>query len=502
LSRNALGERRRRSIRLADDWVDANLLGGDASKSAPHAYLATNNLGFIGEANDAAAEFLGVEHRWLIGKPIVAYIDFANQHAFMRHLHLLSSDRVGLRMKLRVRPRGRSPFPAIADVTIDEDADATRLRWRLSEISSLPEVEVDIAPSLLEQVPAVFWTTDSDLIVTTFGGSLTLLDIVPGTAIGRPLEELLGDTPAAGALLAACRRALTGEPGEVEVRSHGRVIRGQIDCIIGPDGDVRGVGAAALDATQEGRKTEAIQVAFDKERKMKKQLQTLNLSKDTFLQAAGHDLRVPLTAVIGYAQLLNDDEILSSPDTAHEFADQLLEGAWRLEQLLADLLDFQRLSSQEGVMTEPTNVGEFARRVVEGLPTEDRLVAVSGGDVWASVDPTAVERIVENLVLNALKHNPDASVDVTVSAEEAGVLITVSDDGSGVPDVMKEAIFEAFRRGQTKAKGSGLGLSLVRRFAELHHGKTWVEDAPGGGAAFKVWLPGLLQVRGPDSAAS
>jgi signal transduction histidine kinase len=99
---------------------------------------------------------------------------------------------------------------------------------------------------------------------------------------------------------------------------------------------------------------------------------------------------------------------------------------------------------------------------------------------------------VENLVRNAAKHTPPDTpiwVHVHDDAANGGVVVGVDDNGPGVPDDLKRSIFEPFHRGVTTAEGSGIGLSLVTRFTELHGGRTWVEDRVGGGAAFRVWLP-------------
>ncbi|MGZ4114395.1 MAG: sensor histidine kinase, partial [Actinomycetota bacterium] len=99
----------------------------------------------------------------------------------------------------------------------------------------------------------------------------------------------------------------------------------------------------------------------------------------------------------------------------------------------------------------------------------------------------------ENLLTNAARHTPPtAHVWVRARREAEGVTIVVEDDGPGVPDEVKTEIFEAFHRGRAARDlpGSGIGLSLVSRFAELHGGRAWVEDRPGGGASFRVYLAG------------
>ena len=108
------------------------------------------------------------------------------------------------------------------------------------------------------------------------------------------------------------------------------------------------------------------------------------------------------------------------------------------------------------------------------------------------VDPGKVERVVENLLVNAARHTPPGTaVQVDVTARPDGVVLTVEDDGPGVPDELKEALFEPFRQGEdSSGRGMGIGLSLVQRFAELHGGTARIEDAPTGGARFVVTLPG------------
>ena len=120
-------------------------------------------------------------------------------------------------------------------------------------------------------------------------------------------------------------------------------------------------------------------------------------------------------------------------------------------------------------------------------------VEVETWPITAAVDVPKVERIVENLLVNAAKHTPPATrVWVRVRREGEGVLIVVEDEGPGVPEELRQAVFEPFLQGRQldpNRPGTGIGLSLVARFAGLHGGKVWVEERPGGGSSFKVFLP-------------
>jgi signal transduction histidine kinase len=120
----------------------------------------------------------------------------------------------------------------------------------------------------------------------------------------------------------------------------------------------------------------------------------------------------------------------------------------------------------------------------------------------AAVDAAKVERILENLLYNAYKHTPPGSrVWVRLAAEGEGALLAVEDEGPGIPPAFRESIFEPFQRGEaTDASGTGIGLSLVARFAELHGGRAWVEERAGGGASFRVFLPSAEHVAGDAQA--
>jgi signal transduction histidine kinase len=110
-----------------------------------------------------------------------------------------------------------------------------------------------------------------------------------------------------------------------------------------------------------------------------------------------------------------------------------------------------------------------------------------------AVDSAKVERIVENLLVNAARHTPPGTpIWVRVDRRDPGALLTVADAGPGVPAEQRERIFQPFHRGPsevTHAPGSGIGLALVAQFAGLHGGRAWVEPRAGGGASFQVLLP-------------
>jgi two-component system sensor histidine kinase KdpD len=139
-----------------------------------------------------------------------------------------------------------------------------------------------------------------------------------------------------------------------------------------------------------------------------------------------------------------------------------------------------------------TDIGRLVGQVASGYPADGRPIEVRAEAIVAEVDAPKVERIVENLLANALKHTPpDTEICIRVEGRDEAVLIAVDDRGPGVVANQREAIFELFNRGETSSKvtGAGIGLSLVAQFAAAHDGRVWVEENAGGGASFHVLLP-------------
>jgi PAS domain S-box-containing protein len=218
--------------------------------------------------------------------------------------------------------------------------------------------------------------------------------------------------------------------------------------------------------------------------------------KNTFLQAVSHDLRTPLAAILGLAVTLAQEGIDLTDDDVRDLANRIAGNARKLDRIVADLLDLDRLS--RGIM-EPKladiDIGAIVRELVAQLDiAKDRAVVIDIEPVTIPADTSKLERIVENLLANSVRHTP-AGTDIWIRtrAHDGGALIIVEDDGPGVAAELREAIFEPFRQGPSSSDhspGAGVGLALVARFTELHRGRAWVEERPGGGASFHVWLPG------------
>jgi signal transduction histidine kinase len=233
--------------------------------------------------------------------------------------------------------------------------------------------------------------------------------------------------------------------------------------------------------TELARQEQEVKDALRREQAAADRLRATDAMKDTFLRAVSHDLRTPLTAMLGVAVTLERTKLNLPREQALDLVRMLVEKTQKLERLLKDLLDLNRL--EEGVL-EPnrsmTDVRELCHRVVAEV---DQLagwpIDIEAEPIMAFIDGPKVERIIENLLLNTTRHTPPGTrVWVRALARGADLELIVEDAGPGEPAPTP-----------AHARGVGIGLSLVARFAQLHGGHAWVDERWGGGAAFHVLLP-------------
>lgn len=235
-----------------------------------------------------------------------------------------------------------------------------------------------------------------------------------------------------------------------------------------------------------------IRRSVEREQEAAGALRELDEMKNAFLAATSHDLRGPLAALRGFGEILVQSGERLSPEQRTEISGRIVVNARRMERLLSSLLDLERLRKGDVEPTRETvSVEGVVRTAVADIDLGRRTLDIEVPELRAHVDPIQCERIVENLVQNAVRHTPPGT-PIWVSARRDGedLLIAIDDAGAGVPDAEKAGIFDAFHRGQASGlrPGMGIGLHLVVRFAELHGGRAWVEDRPGGGASFRAVL--------------
>jgi PAS domain S-box-containing protein len=297
------------------------------------------------------------------------------------------------------------------------------------------------------------------------------------------------------------RRALdSGERMKCEyriVRSDGRLvwIRDEADVLRDDDGNPTSLQGVMYDVTEQKLAESQLLKAWETEKEAAARLRALHEMQNSFLQAVSHDLRTPLTSILGGALTLEQSNGDLTGAVAMDLVGRIASNARKLSRLLTNLLDLDRMS--RGILAPnraDVDVARILSNVLEECAVDTHQVElVNPEPALAYVDAAQLERIVENLVTNAIRYTPPGTpIWVGATVSDDGVLVVVEDAGPGVPAELRETVFEPFRQGSEVIEHSpsvGIGLSLVSRFADLHGGRAWVEEREGGGASFKVYLP-------------
>ncbi|HEX3766245.1 MAG TPA: HAMP domain-containing sensor histidine kinase [Kofleriaceae bacterium] len=196
-----------------------------------------------------------------------------------------------------------------------------------------------------------------------------------------------------------------------------------------------------------------------------------------------HEIKNPLASLKGNAQLLA--RMLPGGDKPRAKADRVVDEAIRLEQLTNDLLQFVRTGTIQRAPVDPAALVSDAASSIAGSAAGSVTVDTTGAPTTWSLDAGRFRQVVINLIDNAVAAGPP--VTVAVRRDRGHLILEVADRGPGVPDDVRDRIFEPFVTGKTQ--GTGLGLAICRRVVELHGGTIGVFPSPGGGAMFRAEIP-------------
>jgi two-component system, OmpR family, sensor histidine kinase KdpD len=219
--------------------------------------------------------------------------------------------------------------------------------------------------------------------------------------------------------------------------------------------------------------------------------------RNALLASISHDLRTPLAVISGASSSLAErGERLSAEERA-ALAGSIFEQSQQMGQLVANVLEMTRLEAGVIALNRDWHaLGEIAgavlRRLRELLAAHPVGVSLARDLPLVRVDATLIEQVFANLLENAAKYTPPGTA-ITLRAEhdEGGLLVSVEDNGPGLPAGDPDRLFAKFQRGAAEGAigGAGLGLAICRAIVRLHGGKIWAERAAGGGAAFRFTLP-------------
>jgi signal transduction histidine kinase/HAMP domain-containing protein len=229
--------------------------------------------------------------------------------------------------------------------------------------------------------------------------------------------------------------------------------------------------------------------------------------KKNLLGIISHELRTPLTAIKGYATSLLETDVQLDAATQHDFLQRIVAEEDRMAELVTSLLEMSQLEAGTlKLTTSYCRLDALVERAVEAARSESLRIHVSIAPETPvlCIDRRRMEMVLRNILENAYKYAGEgAAIEITTrcvrAQEDAGVYLSVADNGPGLPGDLPERIFERFYQvdggRERSSSGVGLGLAICRGFVEAHGGRIWAENRAaqdGGGAIFQIWLPARL----------
>jgi PAS domain S-box-containing protein len=290
-----------------------------------------------------------------------------------------------------------------------------------------------------------------------------------------------------------------------------RILRMTLTAVPGEDGELTGYLATAEDVTEREKAHRAMLLTVQHQRTAVERLQELERVKGDFVSTVSHELRTPIASIIGYTEVLEDGLVGELTDAQLEVVDRVDRNGRRLLLLVEDLLTLSQIESSalkiEPVVTDIRSVVTNAHASLASVLSNRRLdVVVSTPDepVVHHGDPVQLERMVTNLLTNAVKFTPDGgTVEVMLHSDGELSEIVVKDDGMGITLDDQSKLFTRFFRSneatEQAIQGTGLGLTIVKAIVALHGGRISVSSAYGQGTTVSVMVPRVALAAQPSA---
>jgi len=365
---------------------------------------------------------------------------------------------------------------------------------RLRELDLLRRLAVETAASV---EPEEIWAAVCRRLPELMGADAALLAL-PGE---EPREWWAAaeseHAPALRALLETARRGgrTASAGGELAAIAVPMRPRGEPAALVVGwiDGDVPPGGTALVEALAEQTSVALAGAARYAE------MRDAAVRRDRFFSAMSHDLRTPITAIVGYSELLQDGIVGELTERQQEMMGRICQVSGHLSQLVNDILDLAKLDAgRMEFQLQPIALGDLLEGAIEAVGPQAaakglRVRFADPSDVVVSADEPRVRQILVNLLSNAVKFTESGEIAVSAGVHGERGWIEVRDTGPGLPGGSEEAVFEEFFQLQTGGKGkrepgTGLGLAIARRLARAMGGDLTARNVDGGGAAFTLFL--------------
>jgi PAS domain S-box-containing protein len=409
-----------------------------------------------------------------------------------------------------------SRFPAIVSVTALRDDQGAIIGYLLigTDNSARKQVEAEqmkldqrlrdqqfYTRSLIESNIDALMTTDPAGIITDVNKQMeALTGSTRDELIGAPFKDYFTDPERAeaGIKLVLREKKLTNyELTACNRDGKATVVSYNATTFYDRDRKLRGVFAAARDVTERKLLDHAIEEQNVELKRARAAAEKANLAKSDFLSSMSHELRSPLNAILGFAQLINSDSPPPTPAQT-ESIDQILHAGWYLLELINEILDLAQIESGRLALSrEPTSLTEVifeCQAMIEPQGQKRGLkmsFPVFDLPCFVDADRTRLKQVLINLLSNAIKYN-QANGTVVVDVDRVRgtperIRVSVKDSGAGLPPDMLMQLFQPFNRlGQERSaeEGTGIGLVMSKRLVELMGGEIGVESTVGFGSVF------------------
>lgn len=342
--------------------------------------------------------------------------------------------------------------------------------------------------TVVQNAPIILFAVEAEgTIILWEGQGLAALGCVRSQFVQRAARDVYSDTPALHALL---ERARTDQVAHGEVAVRGRTFSVRMTRVSQDDwGEDRVIGVATDITTRVRTEAEL--------RTSNARLQDLNAVKSHVVSIVSHEFRTALAGILGFSEIMRDEDL--APEDVREYAGDINADAQRLNRMITEMLDLDRLESgRVHLQVSPVNletlISAAIARVATGTRHHTFRTDIDHALPTLNADADKVMQVLMNLLRNAVTYAPDGG-EITVDAvrERDMVHLRVVDRGRGIPADMRETIFERYTRVETDATrtvgGTGLGLPIVRQIVELHGGRVWAESMVEEGSTFHVLLP-------------